>query len=195
MYVLTLDQRGSRAADDLVRPWLDQLNTEFAAGLRLPFVRTAGDEMQGLFTDPHALVEVVVRAYDTAAWWIGVGFGPAQPLGDTARDSRGPAFTHARVALDTAKTRAWRCAAVGAPDWARTAADGTLAAILYVRGSRTQHANALVDRSLAGRKQVEIARELGITPQAVSKQLKNAGLDQERLGREALATVLMRAEG
>src|SRR3712207_7109873 len=108
MYVLTLDQRGSRAAEDLVGPWLDQLNSEFAASLRLPFVRTAGDEMQGLFTDPDGLIEVVVRAYDAGEWWIGIGLGAAPPLGDTARDSRGPAFSFARDALAIAKTRAWQ---------------------------------------------------------------------------------------
>lgn len=194
MFVLTLDQRRSRESDDLVGPWLDELNTEFVAGLRLPFVRTAGDEMQGLFTDPYSLIEVIVRAHDAAEWWIGVGLGRAEPLGDTARDSRGPAFQHARTALEVAKTRSWRCAAAGDPDWVATAADGALATIIYVRASRSPHANGLVNRALAGSKQVDIARELRITPQAVSKQLKNAGLDQERRGREALAAVLSRAE-
>lgn len=190
MFVLTLDQRASRQQDDLVAPWLTALNDEFVAGLRLPFVRTAGDEMQALFTDAGALVEVAIRAHAVDAWWVGIGLGEVEPLGDTARDSRGVAFQHARTAVEAAKLRAWRTAVVGEPEWSASAADGILATLAYVRDNRTVRANELVDRAFAGARQVDIARALEITPQAVSKQLKVAGLEQERLGREALVRVL-----
>ena len=190
MFALTLDQRASRQRDDLVSSWRDELNTEFVAGLRLPFVRTAGDEMQALFMNPAALVEVVFRAHSAETWWIGVGVGEIEVLGDTARDSRGAALQHARVAVEAAKSRPWRSAVVGEPEWAASAADGMLATLAHLRESRTARANQLVDRALGGARQVEIARELAITPQAVSKQLKIAGLEQEKLGRKALVDVL-----
>ena len=190
MYVLTLDQRESRIAGDLVDPWHSDLNKRFSAGLMLPFVRTAGDEMQGLFTSPASLLEVVIEALDSGSWWIGLGLGDPEPLGDTARDSRGAAFQHARVAVELAKERSWRCAAVGDPEWMAEAVDGMLAVIAHVRATRTARANELVNRAMTGAKQVEIARELDISPQAVSKQLKNAGFDQERRGRKAVVRVL-----
>src|SRR2546430_10616365 len=93
-----MDQRDSRGSPDLIASWADALNDEFHAAMRLPFARTAGDEMQALFADGEALVEVVLRSMDSEAWWIGIGLGEPQPLGDTARESRGPAFRSARVA-------------------------------------------------------------------------------------------------
>jgi hypothetical protein len=193
MFVLTLDQRASRQTDDLVGPWMKQLNDEFVTAWRLPFVRTAGDEMQALFTDAAALIEVTLRAHAAETWWVGIGLGEAEPLGDTARESRGPAFQHARTAVELAKSRTWRCAVVGEPAWAAAVSDGILATLAHVRANRTAHANDLVDRALSGVRQVQIARDLEITPQAVSKQLKRAGLDQERLGRKALEEVLNQA--
>lgn len=193
MFVLTLDQRASRESTDLVAAWIEGLNEEFFAGMRLPFVRTAGDEMQALFVDATDLVEVVLRAHAAETWWVGVGLGAAD-LGDTPRDSRGAAFQHAREAVEVAKARAWRCAAAGEPAWVARAADGMLAMLAQTRDGRTARANELVDRALGGDRQVTIARDLRISPQAVSKQLKNAGLEQERLGREGLVEVLRQAE-
>jgi hypothetical protein len=194
MVVLTMDQRESRLGEDLVEQWSDRLNDEFRAAMRLPFVRTVGDEMQALFADGGALVEVVLRALRSEAWWVGVGLGPVKP-GDTARDSRGLAFEEARAAVDAAKRRSWRCAVRGEPAWAATTLDGCIAMLERIRGTRTERANELVDLALAGTRQVEIAKRLRISRQAVSRQLIRAGLEEERLGRRAAVELVDNVTG
>src|SRR5947208_15643989 len=97
--VLTMDQRASAASRaDLVASWRDDLNASFQAGLYFPFARTAGDEMQALFTDPEALLDALMRALDSREWWVGVGLGGPRPLGGGAPGSRCPAFRAARSA-------------------------------------------------------------------------------------------------
>jgi hypothetical protein len=185
-----MDQRSSRSREDLVEIWSRELNDEFHAAMRLPFVRTAGDEMQALFTDGRALIEVVVRALDGGAWWVGIGLGAVEPLGDTARDSRGPAFENARVAVGAAKRRPWGCSVEGEPLWAAVTLDGCIAMLERIRRTRTKRANQLVALALSGARQTDIAKKLGISRQAVSKQLIGAGLEEERLGRTAAVQLL-----
>jgi hypothetical protein len=190
MVVLTLDQRDSRAGEDEVAVWSSRLNEEFAREMRLPFVRTAGDEMQALFIDAPAVVEVASRALESEVWWVGIGIGDPRPLGDTARDSRGPAFRNARAAVNEAKRRSWACAVAGDPAWAATALDGCLAMLERIRRTRTSRGQQLAALALAGVRQADIASRLHITRQAVSKQLRAAGLEEERLGREAAIQLL-----
>ena len=56
--VLTVDQRASRSGGDRVPDLLAALEP---LPCRLPFRRTAGDEVQGLLTDPDDLPAVVER--------------------------------------------------------------------------------------------------------------------------------------
>jgi hypothetical protein len=190
MPVLTVDQRDSGSSEDLVASWADRLNQEFQAAMRLPFVRTAGDEMQALLTDGDALVEVVLRFLDGGVWWVGIGLGDPNPLGDTARDSRGPAFRSARVAVEEAKRRPWGCSVQGEPEWAAVVLDGTIALLERIRSARTRRGAELAALALSGTRQADIATRLGISRQAVSKQLRSAGLEEEKLGRQAAAELL-----
>ncbi|MBB1048760.1 hypothetical protein G6028_13395, partial [Dietzia cercidiphylli] len=59
MYVVTIDQRGSRVADDLVPGLLEALAVIPCAAA---FERTAGDEVQGLLTDPAAVRRALLVA-------------------------------------------------------------------------------------------------------------------------------------
>jgi hypothetical protein len=191
MVVVTMDQRDSSSSEDLVGAWSDTLNDEFHKAMRLPFARTAGDEMQAVFTDPAAMLLVVLRSLDSGAWWVGIGLGNPHPLGDTARDSRGQAFTSARAAVDEAKRRSWRCSVAGEPPWAVVNLDGCIAMLERIRSGRTGRASELVELALSGARQTEIAEQLGISRQAVSKQLRTAGLEEEKLGRRAAVEMLM----
>ena len=54
MFVMTVDQRGSRTGPDMVPQTLDRL-AEILTGDRAPvagFERTAGDEIQGVLENP-----------------------------------------------------------------------------------------------------------------------------------------------
>ena len=80
--VLTADQRGSRSSPDLVA----RASTAYAAGAVLPFDRTAGDEMQALYTDPAAAIATVEALVREGVWNIGLGIGAVEtPLPDHAR--------------------------------------------------------------------------------------------------------------
>jgi hypothetical protein len=188
--VVTMDQRGSSSSEDLVDSWSNKLNDEFHSAMRLPFARTAGDEMQALLTDSDALLELVLPSLDSGTWWVGIGLGGPNLLGDTARDSRGPAFTSARAAVEEAKRRPWRCSVQGDPSWAAAALDGCIAMLERIRTDRTERASELVALALSGARQSEIAERLGISRQAVSKQLRRAGLEEEKLGRKAAVELL-----
>jgi hypothetical protein len=102
--VATIDQRGSRAAPDLVARWVDELNSEYAARLELPFARTVGDELQGVVADPDVLLDLVVRGARHRHWWLGIGLGELErPLPEATAEARGAAFYNAREAVQLAK--------------------------------------------------------------------------------------------
>ena len=83
MYVLTIDQRGSRTHGDKV--------PQLLAGLAdidtvLPFERSVGDEIQAVLADPGAVVEVVLRVLRAQDWYVGLGVGSVErPLKVPAR--------------------------------------------------------------------------------------------------------------
>ncbi|HRD60581.1 MAG TPA: transposase, partial [Nocardioides sp.] len=96
--VLTADQRGSTraAAADRIPPTQAALAD---LSLLRPFERTAGDEFQGVVTDPAALAAAVERLLREDAWSIGIGIGTVEePLPESTRAGRGPAYVHAREA-------------------------------------------------------------------------------------------------
>src|SRR3712207_894415 len=104
MFVLTVDQRGSRREPDRVAEALDGL-AQLHRPLRA-FERTAGDEFQGLLDDPAQVVDVVLTLVRAGGWSIGVGTGEIEePLPPSIREGRGPAFIFARNAVEAAKRR------------------------------------------------------------------------------------------
>ena len=101
MFVLTVDQRGSRRDVDRVGDIIDDM-----ADRRLlrPFERTAGDEIQAVTDDPALLVLVALELIRREHWSVGIGIGPVeQPLPRQTRAGRGPAFEAARIAVERAK--------------------------------------------------------------------------------------------
>ncbi len=81
MFVLTIDQRGSRHGTDLVPDLLDRLRAH--PGVLLGFDRTVGDEVQGVVEDAAIAVEITLDVMRTHAW--SVGLGPAQSTYAAAR--------------------------------------------------------------------------------------------------------------
>jgi hypothetical protein len=193
--VLTLDQRGSRDADDRVAEWTDALNQLYGAAMRRPFVRSAGDELQGVLGDPNALPDMMVRAVEDGGWWIGVGLGAIEHLGPTARESKGPAFWHARQAVEAAKKHSnpQPVAVSGEPPETAEALGDALGALAFLTLRRTPEQHESVRLQRRGLKNKEIAAALEVSPPAISQRLRGAGADEEAGLRRLVATIARQA--
>lgn len=101
MYVMTIDQQGSRTAPDAVPGLLDALAD--IATVR-DFERTIGDEIQGVLDDAEQVTLAVRIMAMQAGWHIGIGIGPVgEPLPPSTVEGRGEAFYAARRAVEAAK--------------------------------------------------------------------------------------------
>ena len=182
--VLTVDQRGSRAASDRVPGTIAALS---AVPTRLGFERTAGDEMQAVLDDGTAVADALARLLRDGAWNIGVGIGPIEePLPAHARAGRGPAYLHARTAVTAAKSAPWHTRVVGADPGAR-ALETTIwlwAAVLARRTSRGWEVADLVAEDMS---YAEVGERLGISQSAVSQRAQAAGIVEARRAQELVA--------
>ncbi|WP_132994323.1 hypothetical protein [Gordonia zhaorongruii] len=192
MFVLTADQRGSRRDRDRVPDVLDRYSG--ARTLR-PFDRTAGDELQAVFDDPHDLSTIAVELAASGRWSVGIGIGDvSEPLPESTRAGRGPAFESARAAVEQAKHDRLRLRVVGSSP---TAAHAQTAALLLVEtmSGRSTAGREVVGLMRTGSTQSAAANRLGISPQAVSARLQAAAWDLQTPGEELFAALLSAAEG
>jgi len=192
--VVTLDQRASRDSTDRVSEWSERLNGAHEGGLRLPFVRSAGDELQGVIGDAEALADIVVESIDDRGWWLGVGVGPVDRFGETARDSQGPAFWHARKAVEAAKTRSHPqpLAVVGEPEDDAAALGDALTALAFLALRRTPEQRESVQLLRRGMKNKDIAAHLEVSPAAISQRLRGAGAEEEAGLRRLITSIASR---
>lgn len=197
--VLDIDQRRSRGApENRADEWAAELNAEYRDELILPFTPTVGDEIQGVTAAPHAIVEILLGGVKKQAWWLGVGIGEVEtPLQPTAARSRGQAFYNARAAVEAAKRSHHGFALRAEED--RVASDlqtilELLAFLIRRRGHDPKRWQA-VELARQGASTVRIGKALGITQQAASKRLLNAGFDEEVAGRELTERLLREALG
>jgi hypothetical protein len=195
MFVMTVDQRHSRRTTDRVEALLRDLAAR-APELERPFERTAGDEVQAVVSRPEVVVELALLLVRDRAWSVGIGVGDVdEPLPSSTRAGSGAAFSSARAAVTAAKTRSTGLAVVGSDESsarrAQTALD-LVAAVLQRRTDRGVEAAALAHQGLT---QLEVARRLGVTKQAVSQRLQAADWHLEAPGRELAAWLLSVAAG
>ena len=167
---ILLDQRKSSSGPDLVEATARVLNRRFAAALELPFVRTAGDEMQAVCVDAAPLTDLLAAVLDPPAWWIGLGLGEITRVGESARESAGPAFKAARLAIEAAKRdrRAPGPAVRGEPTGLAESLQAALAGWAFIRAKRTPRQREVVAAVRGAGSQSAAAQQLGITHQAVS---------------------------
>lgn len=207
MIVLTADQRGSTRHGDRVPEVLALLTarTGGRAGLVLPFDRTVGDEVQGLF---DAGPDGATLALDTALallrdgrWTVGLGVGGVdEPLPTASRAASGPAFVHARHAVERAKGRGSVApVAVEADDAAAAAEVEALLRLLGAVAARRTPAGWEAVDTLIGAgtdaSQKDVARALGVTEQAVSQRLRAALWAEEAATRPVAARLLAALAG
>ena len=177
VFVVTADQRRSRSSPDRVDAVLGLLNAR--SPLR-PFERTAGDEVQGVLATAADALEAVLALARQRAWSVGLGVGSVrEPLPDSTRAGAGPAFEHARAAVERAKARPDHVA-LGASGPAAADADALLALHAALVAGRSDAGWEAVDLVTSGRTQNEAATELGVSKQAVSQRLRAAWWPHQR---------------
>ncbi|WP_034647876.1 hypothetical protein [Cellulomonas sp. HZM] len=206
MFVLTIDQKGSRRGRDRVdelvdgtlRPW--RAGTR-ADGLVLGFERTVGDEVQAVLDDAGLAVRVALDVLREGGWSVGIGAGPVDhPLPTSTRAGSGPAFVLARAAVEAAKvrTRSVPVAVRGADDGAGRDAEAVLvlvAATVERRSAAGEQAVAAVAGAGPDARQEDAAARLGISQQAVSQRLRTALWAEEQAARSAAVRLLTLAQG
>ncbi|MGF7120787.1 hypothetical protein AB4Z09_07280 [Rhodococcus sp. TAF43] len=192
MFVLTVDQRGSRRDIDRVGPLLADLGNR---RLLRPFERTAGDEVQAVDDDAAAVVDLVLDLVRRGHWSIGIGIGIVEePLPTQTRAGRGPAFEAARVAVERAKKAPGGVAVEAADPDAAADADAALTLVALLVSRRSPQGHAAVSLMERGLTQAEAAAALGISKQAVSQRLTAAGWQAEVAGRRLTERLLRKAD-
>jgi hypothetical protein len=189
VFVLTVDQQGSRRAGDRVPEAIHALSSRVPTPV-LPFERTAGDEFQGVLGRADDVLEAVTVLARLGSWSIGIGIGEVEhPLPAGTREARGDAFVLAREAVEAARdTRDPRLAVRSADRTAGADAEAALRLLLVVLRQRSRPAWEAADLVRGGATQAEAARVLGVTRQAVGQRLAAAHLDVE----DAVAPVMVR---
>ncbi|MDL9946092.1 hypothetical protein QSJ19_10900 [Gordonia sp. ABSL11-1] len=194
MFVLTVDQRGSRTDVDRVDDLL--MSTAREPGLLRPFERTAGDEVQGVADSATVVARLAIMLVADGHWSVGIGIGGVDlPLPMSTRSGRGPAFVDAREAVESAKRqRVPISVRGGVAPWTHHAQ--TAARLLAdVAAGRSDHGAEAVRVMQTGVTQAEGAEILGITPQAMSQRLRSARWDIDDDGCRLVTELLSRADG
>lgn len=211
MFVLTVDQRGSRRGTDAV-PGLLAAHPDLVrrgSGVVLPLERTVGDEAQALLDDAALAVDVALRLVRDGRWSVGIGLGAVdEPLPGSTRAASGPAYVRAREAVERAKRRPGdvRVAVVGSAATSGGAGGGAASdpasdaeALLGLLGAivarRTPAGWEVVDRLAAGdATQREVADALGVSQQAVSQRVLASMWPEEAAARPLAARLLREAD-
>jgi hypothetical protein len=164
-------------------------------GMLRRFERTAGDEVQGVFSDARAAVEVVVDLLRADRWYIGLGVGDViEPLPRSTRAGKGPAFVLAREAVGRAKSSPHHVNVAGADQQAATQVETVLWLLAAVLRRRTERGWEVRDLLAEGLSRREVGEKLGISQSAVSQRTQAAGVVEEHRA-VALATELLEQKG
>ncbi len=186
--VVILDQQMSSSSPDRVDEAVRRLTSAMAPGLLRKPVRTAGDEMQAVIGDPAILPSLIELDLRWGDWWLGIGIGEIESLGETARDSRGPAFVAARAAIDAAKRRRSPPIAVsGDPPELSERLQGMCDVVAFLVARRTERQWQVIDVARATGSGSGAARLLDITPQTANEIIRAAGFrEQQAVEREII---------
>jgi hypothetical protein len=218
MFVMTIDQRGSTGDQDRVPSFLAQVARLELPGPAHPvFERSVGDEVQGVVREASAVVEIALHALREGRWYVGIGVGSVSlPPGASPREGTGTAFVAARRAVEHAKSAGSQVplsvvpgimageAGRGVPAGEGVQACANAEAVLRLLGrlvqDRTEAQWRVVDalrRLGAGGQapgrhgsQKQVARELGISEQSVSRTVLRSGWQEEWAARPAASMLL-----
>lgn len=196
VFVLTVDQRGSRSIGDLVPELLNTLNRRpRRVGLLRKFERTAGDEIQGVLSEARATVDVIVQLLRADSWHVGLGVGEVdQPLPRSTRAGSGDAYVFAREAVNRAKISPHHVNVVGANAHAAEQVESVMWLMASVLRRRSERGWAVADLLAEGLNRREIGVKLGISQSAVTQRAQAAGFAEEQRGRVLAAQLLEAGE-
>lgn len=184
---LIVDMVKSRALRPALRPGVQQrfqglvafLNTRYRKHILSKFVITLGDEFQGLLRSatpiPDLLWDLDTRFSDRRLR-VGLGFGVLDtPLQREALNIDGPALHFARAAIEiAAQERSFGGVFLGFSGLDQVM-NGFARILSFHRSTLTRQQVNIAELLRDGRSQAEAAKELRITPQAVSKQVLASG--------------------
>ncbi|MFF0271566.1 transposase [Kribbella sp. NPDC004536] len=192
VFVLTVDQRGSRSTSDLVPELLSSLNRRpRRGGLLRRFERTAGDEVQGVLSEARTTVDVIVELLRTDSWYVGLGVGDVtEPLPRSTRAGSGDAFVFAREAVTRAKSSPHHVNVVGSNPRSAEQVETVLWLMASVLRRRSERGWAVADLLGDGLTRREIGVKLGISQSAVTQRAQAAGVAEEQRGRALAADLL-----
>ncbi|GAB3937533.1 hypothetical protein GCM10029976_050700 [Kribbella albertanoniae] len=196
LFVLTVDQRGSRISGDLVPELLNSLNRRpRLSGLIRKFERTAGDEVQGVLSEAKATIDLVVELLRRDSWYVGLGIGEViEPLPRSTRAGNGDAFVFARDAVTKAKFSPHHVNVCGADAQLADQVETVLWLMASVLRRRSDRGWAVADLLAEGLTRREIGVKLGISQSAVTQRAQAAGVAEEQRGRLLASELLSRAE-
>ena len=167
---------------------IEAINAEFAPVV--PLRIGLGDEFQGIFTTLGAAISATLRLRMALLPDVdvrqGIGWGRVVVLAAEPRVEDGPGWWAARAAIETVEARE-RKAALRAVRTAYVAADGeagpdpvlvnaTLMSRDVVVSGLSERSMSVLDGLMRGRRQQDIADDLGISPSAVSQRVRAEGL-------------------
>ena len=170
MFVLTIDQRRSREEEDRVPGILAELAS---IPIESAFVRTAGDEIQGVAAEPEAVVEIIDRLLRSGLWRCGIGAGAAElSFAEDAPDSRsgrGEAFVLAREALESVKNSRHSIALRSRAEEPAREGEALIRLMEAVSAARPRRQWEVVEAVEASETMAEAAERLGVSASAISQ--------------------------
>jgi SatD family protein len=161
------------------KQFIDELNKIYSRSLLSKFAITLGDEFQGLLLSSSLIPDLmwdVERRFADRELRVGVGFGTLDtPVQKYAINVDGPALHNARLAIEKAKQhRKLGGVFVGFGEIDEVL-NGIARIMWFHRSQFTQQQAKAFDLLRRGLSQSEAAEKLGITRQAISKQVGSSG--------------------
>lgn len=150
------------------------------------------------------MVDTITVLTRLGGWRVGVGLGAVEePLPDSTRAARGPAYVAAREAVDTARRAPADLALVRAGtvrgdlygEDAVADAETALILLRWVLQRRTPEGWELIDLLSRDPVSRHAAAALGISPSAVSQRLARSAYHEARRGAALATRLLARACG
>lgn len=191
-YQLLGDIVNSRAVDDRSRLHRDVVGALGAVNAQVSGIDgldvTVGDEFQGRYRTLGAALDAALRIrlhlLPRVDVRIGIGYGAVENLDDTGRLQDGPGWWAAREAIEGVESsarraglRSLRTAYRGAAEPATEASvNAALVCQDQVIGSMPERPVRILHRLLLGDTQAAIAADEGVSPSAVSQQVRAHGI-------------------
>jgi hypothetical protein len=157
-----------------------KLNQIYRKHLCAKFVITLGDEFQGLLRDPDMIPDLVwnlEQLFLARELRLGFGYGPIYTsIKEYAINLDGPALHNARASIEAAKRRSLQGGVfTGFGPTLDPALNGFARILHHQRAGWPPRQREVLKRLHEGRKGTDVAQELGVTKQAVSRYASLAG--------------------